>query len=793
MLKNAGISARMNFLVGIFAVALIGMVVLGYSAVNGQLNGQRTVSELTAMRSMAQTLQYDFADFNGWQTAYAFDVSRQGPAAASDTAASRKSFLDSVARTRQDLASLKPLAASRPQHDQDLLSGVSDGLDKFMRVDDQIVGLYRRGDRPSRLRADALVLGDEISIFSAAVKDLNSFTDVLSKDQTATIKASEDSGSQTMWLNVGLGIVVLLVVVGVSLYIAVSIRRPLIQLAESSDKMAAGDFEFAVDTSRGDEGGRALKALDTMKSTLAGLIDEMNHMAAEHDKGDIDVRVEAERYSGGYHAVAKGLNDMTEGHIRLNQKAMSVVKAFGEGDFGAPLEQFPGKKAFINQTIEQVRSNLKALIADTGMLVDAAVKGELATRADAGRHKGGFREIVDGINATMDAVVGPLNEVSRVLQAMENGDLTQTISTEYGGQLEALRQAANNTVASLRQTFDEIGRVLLAVDHGDLTQTIDMQFRGQFEQMRQATNNTVTRLAQTVGEVVSASEQLASASNQVSSTAQSLSQAASEQAASVEETTASIEQMASSVTQNGDNAKVTEGIASKAAEQAGEGGAAVQQTVEAMKEIAAKIAIIDDIAFQTNMLALNATIEAARAGEHGKGFAVVATEVGKLAERSQVAAQEIGHLAGDSVATAERAGTLLGEIVPSIGKTSGLVQEIAAASAEQTAGVGQVNTAIGQMSKVTQQNASSSEELAATAEEMSTQTANLRELMRFFTVRALQRKVAAAAAVAMSGVEEVPDTPAKGKRDEALVTAGSNHSNGKVNATGFDVGRFERF
>lgn len=269
---------------------------------------------------------------------------------------------------------------------------------------------------------------------------------------------------------------------------------------------------------------------------------------------------------------------------------------------------------------------------------------------------------------------------------------------------------------------------------GDLTAKIEVTSKDETGMVLTAMQNMIGKLSQIIGEVRGTANSLASASEQVSSTAQAMSQATSEQAASVEETSASIEQMSASINQNTDNAKVTDGMASKAAKEAVEGGVSVQQTASAMKQIAQRINIIDDIAYQTNLLALNAAIEAARAGEHGKGFAVVAAEVRKLAERSQIAAQEIGQLSSSSVELAEKAGKLLDEMVPSINKTSDLVQEISAASEEQAAGVAQINTAMNQLNQITQQNASSSEELAATAEEMSGQAEQLQEAMSFFVL-----------------------------------------------------------
>ena len=243
------------------------------------------------------------------------------------------------------------------------------------------------------------------------------------------------------------------------------------------------------------------------------------------------------------------------------------------------------------------------------------------------------------------------------------------------------------------------------------------------------------KLIEVVQQIQGNSAQISAASSQVSDTANSLSQAASEQAASVEETSASVEQMGASISQNSENSQVTDKIASESSVAATEGGESVAKTLQAMTQIAEKISIIEDIAYQTNMLALNAAIEAARAGEHGKGFAVVAAEVRKLAERSQIAASEISGLTGGSLKVAEKAGELLKKMVPDIMRTAELVQEISAASEEQSGGVGQINTAMQQLDKVTQQNAAGSEELAATAEEMQAQSENLQQVVSFFRLK----------------------------------------------------------
>ena len=466
--------------------------------------------------------------------------------------------------------------------------------------------------------------------------------------------------------------------------------------------------------------------IEQLRANLKNFIAEMNRMSGEHDAGDIDIKIPAENFEGAYRVMAEGVNKMVFGHIAVKKKAMACVKEFGEGNFNAPLEKFPGKKVFINDTIEQVRVNLKALIADANMLSTAAVEGKLATRADASKHQGDFRKIVEGVNDTLDAVIGPLNVAAEYVDRIAKGDVPQKITDSYNGDFNEIKNNLNMLIDSMNQVTE----IAKKIASGNLD--VKVAKRSTQDELMASLEKMIEDLTSFAINVQTSSEQVASGSSQISSSTEQISQMATEQSSSVEEVTSSMEEMNSSVVQNADNAKQTASISEKAARDALEGGKAVIDTVKAMKSIAEKIVIIEAIAGQTNMLALNAAIEAARAGEHGKGFAVVATEVRNLAERSRTAAKEISTLSQESVDIAEKAGKVMEEMVPQIQKTSELIQEINVSSSEQARGIEQVTKAIEQLDKAIQQNAAASEEMASTSEELSSQAESLRDVAGFF-------------------------------------------------------------
>jgi len=506
------------------------------------------------------------------------------------------------------------------------------------------------------------------------------------------------------------------------------------QAALDSNRTKMNDDRAQLEKTVVSEKGRLLlKDISDKQSILSPKFEELYAMikadpkkAADFLAGDFSVA--KNNYETSIEALLKYETDnMEKGALEANEVYLDTRKLVLEISLFAVVAAI-AIATFITLSLLKLLGGEPIYAAE---LMKKISSGDLSMEVET--KKGDDHSMLYAVREMVDKLRQVIDGQRQVVAAANSGRFDERVAlTGLKGFQKEMGDGLNQLVTTTGAAIADVVRVMGAMSEGDLTKTIDKPYEGAFGELKEYTNNTVAKLAQVVTEVNGSAEALASASEEVSATAQALSQEASEQAAGVEETSASLEQMTASIAQNTENAKVTDGMASKAAQEATDGGEAVKATVVAMKQIAKKIVIIDDIAYQTNLLALNAAIEAARAGVHGKGFAVVAAEERKLAERSQVAAQEIGEVATNSVELAEKAGTLLSEMVPNIRRTSDLVQEITAASEEQSSGVGQINAAVGQLNQTTQQNASSSEELAATAEEMSGQAEQLQQAMSFF-------------------------------------------------------------
>ena len=378
------------------------------------------------------------------------------------------------------------------------------------------------------------------------------------------------------------------------------------------------------------------------------------------------------------------------------QRLTAQMNAVAQGNLTVTIDVTrQDEVGILAHTLREMQERIVRVLRETDLLIQAAKAGQLGTRGNAGAFEGGWRELVVGINNVVEAFVTPVNAVAAYLDQIARGELPDKIAGTYQGDFKAIRRNLRRMSRNLR----------------------DFAVRIQ-----------------------TAADQVASGSRDLSTIAAQISEGTSAQAASAEQVSSSMEQMVANIRQNADNAMQMEKLAVQSAAAVKEGGKVVAETVMAMLQIAKKISIIEDIARQTRTLSLNATIEAAKAQEYGKGFGVVAAEVRTLADQSRKAAEEINELVSSSVDVAEKAGTMLTKLVPEIQKTAELVQEVNAASNEQSIGAEQINKAIQQLDQVIQQNAATAEEMSATAEKLADQAEQLQSTSAFFEITSTIQK-----------------------------------------------------
>ncbi len=550
------------------------------------------------------------------------------------------------------------------------------------------------------------------------------------------------------------------------------LRRPLTQVREVLEHIAAGDYYYWIDERRNDELGRIQEILQeaqtrfgyTMSEAveraeeLAAMQEEMNGMVEELSKSkeQLDKELESARQrESELNQVREALESVSAAVMMVDRENHIICANAAAGRMMLKREdairrEYPDFDAgqLVGRHVDLFRrgwdfSELEDVVEEK-IFVGGCEFRVIASpiRGEDGERNGTVLEWVDRTDQAMVE-----REFQAVVQAASSGDLSKRLRIEDKTSVFAeLSGNVNGLLDVLEKLIKDTGDVFHALAQGDLTVSIDRDYTGEFARLRDDVNATVAQLTGVMGKIRYSTNALGQAAHEITEGNNMLAERVEQQASSLEETASSMEEITSTVRHNADNSRKASELSKQTLEKAVAGGEVVTETIHAMdkiteasKRISDIIGVIDDIAFQTNLLALNAAVEAARAGEQGRGFAVVASEVRNLAQRSASAAKEIKDLIRDSVGKVEegsrlvnQSGETLDEIVASVTKVDEFFAEIAAASAEQYAGIDLVNQAVTQMDGNVQKNAALVEEVAQASQLMDEQARELRELVSYF-------------------------------------------------------------
>ncbi len=485
----------------------------------------------------------------------------------------------------------------------------------------------------------------------------------------------------------------------------------LTHVVRTVTKVSQGDLgdlpEYKQAGSRSEQ-DEIVPAFIHLMENLGALTNDAGELVKAAVDGKLATRADATKHQGEYRKIIQGFNGTLDAVIGPLNVAAEYVDRISKGDIPPKItDKYNGDFNEIKNNLNGCIDSVNALVADTNLLVKAAVEGKLATRADAAKHQGDFRKIVEGVNQTLDAVLEPVNEAAKVIERISRKDLTAKVTGQYKGDHA-------NFAANINKMSDDL--------------RVSMQLIGQNASSLAASSEELTAISQ---QLAGNAEETATQANVVSAASEQVSKNVSVVASGSEQMQASIREISKSANEAARVAKNAVGVADNT-------NATIVKLGDSSIEIGQVIKVITSIAQQTNLLALNATIEAARAGEAGKGFAVVANEVKELAKETAKATEEISQKIEAIQGDTKGAVKAIGEISAVINQINDISNTIASAVEEQTVTTNEIGRNVAEAAKGTNEIAKNNSGVAEAARSTTAGTVDTEKAARALSQMAAQ-------------------------------------------------------
>ena len=527
-----------------------------------------------------------------------------------------------------------------------------------------------------------------------------------------------------------------------------SITRPIRNLVELVSQVSSGNVNINREPKllTNDEIGRLAKDVYEMADIINQILKDVSSFSREiSENGDIDYRLDEKKYRGAYMEMAEGINNLTETFVRDILIILDVLGKIGEGEFEVKVEDLPGKKMIFPETIRSIVSKLNELYKSIDILMEKALEGDFSTRLDEEKFRGNWAILANKLNSFADAVSKPLSAVEENLALMSEGDYS-FMKGSYPGVFGQL-QSACNKVNEITETYvNEISYILKAMSEGDLTVKLKNKYIGAYAPIETAIINILRSLNNTMEDVGRVAVNVSKGSEELTQNAAILSVGASHQMVSMQILSEGISDVDKQSKLSAENAEKAYELMQTSKNRAETGNKKMNELLVSMdgisdssNKISQITKTIESIASQINMLSLNAAIEAARAGVYGKGFGVVAEEVRSLAAKSDEAAKKTDLIIQESMFNIENGisqvndmAETLENIVKDVSDISEVVGNINEASVSQSGTISEINNSVTQISEVAKDASAASVNTSDAAHELDSQVEILRQKLAFF-------------------------------------------------------------